>query len=100
MFHCPVGVWVIEQYAIILNATVRSPTVNDATWVLRRFKSPVTTVIVQQHFRVHCSENIRSKSSFFVREIFGIRSVVWKAFPCHKAVISVNNNGFLTLHKK
>ena len=27
MFHCPVGIWVIEQRAIILNATVRSPTV-------------------------------------------------------------------------
>ena len=27
MFHCPVGVWVIEQHAIILSATVRSPTV-------------------------------------------------------------------------
>ena len=30
MFHCPVGVWVIEQRAIILSATVRSPTV----WLL------------------------------------------------------------------
>ena len=28
MFHCPVGVWVIEQRAIMLSATVRSPTVN------------------------------------------------------------------------
>ena len=28
MFHCPVGVWVIEQHAIILSATVRSPTVH------------------------------------------------------------------------
>ena len=28
MFHCPVGVWVIEQHAIILSATVRSPTVD------------------------------------------------------------------------
>ena len=27
MFHCPVEVWVIEQRAIILSATVRSPTV-------------------------------------------------------------------------
>ena len=27
MFHCPVGVWVIGQHAIILSATVRSPTV-------------------------------------------------------------------------
>ena len=27
MFRCPVGVWVIEQRAIMLNATVRSPTV-------------------------------------------------------------------------
>ena len=27
MFHCPVGVWVIAQNAIILSATVRSPTV-------------------------------------------------------------------------
>ena len=27
MFHCSVGVWVIEQHAIILSATVRSPTV-------------------------------------------------------------------------
>ena len=27
MFHCPVGVWVIEQCALILSATVRSPTV-------------------------------------------------------------------------
>ena len=27
MFHCPVGVWVIEQHAIILSATVRPPTV-------------------------------------------------------------------------
>ena len=27
MFHCPVGFWVIEQHAIILGATVRSPTV-------------------------------------------------------------------------
>ena len=27
MFHCPVGVYVIEQHAIILSATVRSPTV-------------------------------------------------------------------------
>ena len=27
MFHCPVGFWVIEQHAIILSATVRSPTV-------------------------------------------------------------------------
>ena len=27
MFHCPVGVWVIEQHAIISSATVRSPTV-------------------------------------------------------------------------
>ena len=30
MFHCPVGVWVIEQHAKILSATVRSPTVNKA----------------------------------------------------------------------
>ena len=30
MFHCPVGVWVIEQHAIILSATVRSPTVCEA----------------------------------------------------------------------
>ena len=30
MFHCPVGVWIIEQRAIILSATVRSPTVNMA----------------------------------------------------------------------
>ena len=28
-FDCPVGVWVIEQHAIILNATVRSPTVRS-----------------------------------------------------------------------
>ena len=28
MFHCPVGVWVIGQHAIILSATVHSPTVN------------------------------------------------------------------------
>ena len=28
MFHCPVGVWVIEQHAISLSATVRSPTVD------------------------------------------------------------------------
>ena len=27
MFHCPVGVWVIEQHAIILSATVRFTTV-------------------------------------------------------------------------
>ena len=27
MFHCPVGVRVIEQRAIILSVTVRSPTV-------------------------------------------------------------------------
>ena len=27
MFDCPMGVWVIEQRAIILSATVRSPTV-------------------------------------------------------------------------
>ena len=27
MFHCPVGSWVIEQNAVILNATVHSPTV-------------------------------------------------------------------------
>ena len=27
MFHCPVGVWVIEEHAIILSATVRSPAV-------------------------------------------------------------------------
>ena len=32
MFHCPVGVWVIEQHAIILSATVRSPTVNVTSW--------------------------------------------------------------------
>ena len=31
MFHCPVEVWVIEQRAIILSATVRSPTVITAT---------------------------------------------------------------------
>ena len=29
MFHCPVGVWVIEQHAIILSVTVRSPTVTN-----------------------------------------------------------------------
>ena len=27
MFHCPVGIWVIEQRAIMSSATVRSPTV-------------------------------------------------------------------------
>ena len=27
-FDCPVGVWVIEEHAIIFSATVRSPTVN------------------------------------------------------------------------
>ena len=32
MFHCPVGVWVIEQRAIILTATVRSPTVYMIPW--------------------------------------------------------------------
>ena len=34
MFHCPVGVWVIEQRAIILSATVRSPTVNALCWCI------------------------------------------------------------------
>ena len=29
MYHCPVGVWVIKQNAIILSASVRSPTVNN-----------------------------------------------------------------------
>ena len=29
MFHCPVGVWVIEQRAMILSATVRYPTVGN-----------------------------------------------------------------------
>ena len=32
MFHCPVGVWVIEQHAIILSATVRSPAVYMGLW--------------------------------------------------------------------
>ena len=33
MFHCPMGVWVIEQRAIILSATVRSPTVHlEGDW--------------------------------------------------------------------
>ena len=32
MFRCPVGVWVIEQRAIMLNATVRSPTVKETRW--------------------------------------------------------------------
>ena len=33
MCHCPVGVWVIEQHAIILSTTVRSPTVVlDSQW--------------------------------------------------------------------
>ena len=32
VFHCPVGFWVMEQLAIILSATVRSPTVNQ-TWI-------------------------------------------------------------------
>ena len=27
MFHCPMGVWVIEQRAVILIDTVRAPTV-------------------------------------------------------------------------
>ena len=26
MFHCPVGVWVIEPHALMVSATVRSPT--------------------------------------------------------------------------
>ena len=37
MFHCPVGVWVIEQRAIILSATVRSPTVVVASALSRWF---------------------------------------------------------------
>ena len=35
MFHCPVGVWVIEQRAIILSATVRSPTVNIGIHIIK-----------------------------------------------------------------
>ena len=37
MFHCPVGVWLIEQRAIILSATLRSPTVLGGCAALRRF---------------------------------------------------------------
>ena len=29
MFHCPVGVWVIEQHAIMVSVTVRSLTVTE-----------------------------------------------------------------------
>ena len=52
MYHCPVGVWVIEQHAIILSATVRSPTAGKATGTVRvqtdirtrgRWKSKWTT---------------------------------------------------------
>ena len=41
MFHCPVGVWVIEQRAIILSATVRSPTVVlQCNWLAQVAKIP------------------------------------------------------------
>ena len=39
MFHCPVGVWVIEQHAIIVCATVRSPTVVLDMPVFERFQT-------------------------------------------------------------
>ena len=38
MFHCPVGVWIIEQRAIMLSATVRSPTVYKASWLANQFQ--------------------------------------------------------------
>ena len=41
MFHCPLGVWVIEQRAIILSATVRSPTVIFKPWVWTQFDALV-----------------------------------------------------------
>ena len=41
MFHCPVGVWVIEQRAIMLSTTVRSPTVHLCTFKVYQFNSLV-----------------------------------------------------------
>ena len=41
MHHCPVGVWVIEQRAIILSGTVRAPTVILKPWVWTQFDAVV-----------------------------------------------------------
>ena len=55
MFHCPVGVWVIEQRAIILSATVRSPTVK---WPVTRKMFPFDDVIMDHHNSVASFTNI------------------------------------------
>ena len=44
MFHYPVGVWVIEQRAIMLSAAVRSPTV---------YKYSRETTSMVQEYRYH-----------------------------------------------
>ena len=48
MFHCPEGVWVIEQRAIMYSATVRSPTVS------------LTIVFAQPFIQVQIKENIKA----------------------------------------
>ena len=60
MFHCPVGVWVIEQHAIILSATVRSPTVRKLMQNLDvsdrpfgRLNAPKTTDSIWSHQSNH-----------------------------------------------
>ena len=42
MFHCLVGVWVIEQHAIILSATVRPPTLLVTTAIQLKLMSHST----------------------------------------------------------
>ena len=49
MFHCPVGFGVIEQHAIILSATVRSPTVIYGI----KFNSSFVAVVIFIPHKLH-----------------------------------------------
>ena len=54
-FDCPVGVWVIEQRAIILSATVRSPTViiHECYFKAKYFvENMIALVVVKQPWRM------------------------------------------------
>ena len=66
MFHCLVGVWVIEQRAIMLSATVRSPTV---IYQLKRtgVRSETKTCMVKYFMTWKTCSNAESVSMVYRR---------------------------------
>ena len=78
MFHCPVGVWVIEQHAIILSATVRSPTVYIIIWRHKATMGKYDTVNPKNYAYLLLSCNMfRSANSRIDPYPLGLLHSVW-----------------------